>query len=332
MDGLVELDLVSGELLNVFLHVTSIYLYAALGIMGLLFNFVNFTVFLRLGLSDTTNISLLALTVADIGVSLTMIGYSVINNPLLASITPLELIDAVNYSIHGTVHVLCCRIAGCLTAFISLERFVCVARPMHVKSIVTPERTKLVVFGVYAFMVACTIPTFVANQIGQRFDPDLNRTTYLIFTPDSDLLENFTFTVNVTVQLTSFVVVTASTLGLMRSLTRVARWRSSTASSVSKHARASSRDKQLVKMVVLISVVFIACSVSTVVGNLVMIFVKDFNVRGRHRNLFVLACVVFFILDSVNSTANIFIYFKMSSKFRENVFLLLPQKHRKIKA
>ncbi|CAL1538302.1 unnamed protein product, partial [Lymnaea stagnalis] len=309
--------MISDELLVTFMGINLAVTSAILGFAGIVFNIINITVFVSLGFSDTTNISLLGLAVADIGVLFTEIGYSVTYNPLTLQVTPFETIDAVNYVVLGTTHVLFCRIAGCLTAFITFERFMCVAFPLHVKAIVTHKRTTFIVVSIYVTLVASTLPQYLANQMAPRFNPQLNVTVIgIVLSPNADQLEYLTLTVHIVTQVSSFVVVVASTLGLVRSLVSVAKWRSSTASS-SQSLQVTCRDKQLVKMVFLISVVFIACSLPTVVGNLVMVFVKDFNVKGRNKNLFIFFGVICFILDAINSSMNIFIYLRMSSKFKE---------------
>ncbi|CAL1538317.1 unnamed protein product [Lymnaea stagnalis] len=311
------MNAVSDEVLYVFMQVNDVVVSAIIGFLGIVFNLINIAVFVTLGLSDTTNISLLGLAVADIGVSLTMFGYGVVNNPLVLAAAPhVDIIDAVNYVVLGAPHVMFSRIAGCLTAFVTVERFLCISLPLHVKTIVTRRRISLAVGGVYVLMVVSTVPTFIANQIGPRFNSRLNLTTDgLVLSWNSDQLESVTLLVNIVVQMTSFCVVIVSTLGLIRSLVRMSQWRS--ASSSTPDTKVSSRDKQLVKMVLTIAVVFIACSLPIVVGNLVMVFVKDFSVKGNTRNLFILVIALLFLMDSINSTVNIFMYLKMSSRFRE---------------
>ncbi|CAL1538310.1 unnamed protein product [Lymnaea stagnalis] len=181
-------------------------------------------VFFRLGLSDSTNISLAGLALADIGVSLTMLCYGALNNPLVfRTASALDAVDAVRYIVLGTSHILFSRIAGLLTAFISLERFLCVTWPLHIKSIVTTQRTIFVMLSVYVFMVASNIPTWLVNRIGQRLNQRLNVTTVgLISSPNAEVLDNVTITISVTVQMTSFAIVAVSTACMINSLRKVA--------------------------------------------------------------------------------------------------------------
>ncbi|CAL1543184.1 unnamed protein product, partial [Lymnaea stagnalis] len=293
-----------------------VYISGLVAFLAIVSNVINAVVFVKLGFSDTTNIALLGLAVADIGVSLPVSGYSLINSPTISSLLGQSLREAIIYVVQGPAHVLFCRIAGLLTAFLALERFVCVAWPLRVKTLVTPHLTVCFVIGTFVIMTLCNVPSSLANQIGLRFEPFLNETGYgILFHPYGDQLQDITITIQVLTQVMSFTVVTVSTLGLVRSLRRSVQWRKST-SLVSLRAHVSRREKQLVKMVILISTVFIVCSLPTVVGNLAMIFVKDFNVRGSLKNLFLLVCLVFFILNNTNSMVNIFVYLNMSSRYR----------------
>ncbi|CAL1538296.1 unnamed protein product, partial [Lymnaea stagnalis] len=291
-----------------------------LALAGIAFNLLNVVVFVKLGLSETTNISLLSLALADVVILLTIIGYTVVYNPLTLSAAPnLDILDAVNYVVLGTPHVMFSRIAGCLTAFVALERFLCVAFPLHVKIIVTPGKTTSAVLCINILTVVFTLPTFIANQIGPRLNAQLNLTVVgLIQAPSVAEFEGVTIMFNLIVQMTSFVVVTLSTLGLIRSLHKVTQWRKS--SSSSQIPRVSGRDKQLVKMVIMISVAFIVSSFPTLLVNTLQAFVKEFSVRGREKNLFIAVCAVLFNLQTIHSVVNIFIYLSMSTRFKRQLF------------
>ncbi|CAL1538314.1 unnamed protein product [Lymnaea stagnalis] len=314
--------MISDELLSTFIQVAGVYISGIVGFLGIVFNVINIIVFVKLGFSDTTNISLLALSVADIGVSLPVLGYSIISIPFVTSLLGRSLAGAIIYAVGAPVHILFCRIAGLLTAFLALERFVCVAWPLRVKTVVTPRLTVGLVISLFVIMTACNVPNSLAYRIGLEFDPLLNETGYgILFHPHGDQLQDITITVQVLAQITSFTVVAVSTLGLVWSLRKSVKWRKST-SAVSLPAHVSRREKQLVKMVILISVVFIVCSLPTVVGNLAMVCDKDFNVRGSLMNLFLFSSIVFFILNTTNSMVNMFVYLNMSSRYRV-VFLSL---------
>ncbi|CAL1538308.1 unnamed protein product, partial [Lymnaea stagnalis] len=295
------------------------------GLLGLTLNIVTIIVFIRLGLSDSTNISLTGLAVANIGVSLTMMGYGALNNPLvLRTVSNVETIEAVRLLLLGIPNVLFSRIAGLITAFISLERFLCVAWPLHVKSLVTKRRTISVIFGVYMFMVSSHVPIWLANQIGQRLNPQINvMVVGVISSQNAEELRNVTITITVAVQMTSFAVVAVSTLCMINALRRITEWRKVVISQESR------KEKQLVKMAILISAVFIVCSFPSVLANTVMPFFKEFRVQGREKNFFMVSGGFCFTCQLVNATLNTFVYLAMSSRFRDNVYVVFVCQTRK---
>lgn len=286
--------------------------------LGIAFNVINIIVFVRQGLHESTNITFISLAVADICILLTLLGYSVVFNPLVLMSTPnFDIIDAVIYLILGWPNVLSTRIAGCLTAFITFERFLCVALPLKVKSIVTRSSTVMFSLGVYIFCIIYSIPMFLANNIGPRFNSNLNRTVVgMIIAKNSMILEAVSRGVNTVVEFTSFTLVITFTFALIQSFVQTIKWRKST-SSVATSTTMSTRDRKLVKMVILISCVFIGCSLPVVVADVVMLLVKDYSVVGKEKYIFIASCYLFFNLSSINSTVNIFIYLKMSSKFNQ---------------
>ncbi|XP_059175943.1 proteinase-activated receptor 1-like [Physella acuta] len=306
----------SDETFFQFIFISLVLVPAVVSTLGIIFNIINIVVFVKMGFSETINISLLGLAVADVGVLLTMVGFSVIYNPMLmTSVADMDVINAVNYVALGWPHVLFSRIVACLTTYITFERFLCVVMPLKVKAIITPTKTLTVVIGIYSFIILGFVPAFIANQIGPRFNPQLNQTTIgIILAPNANLLEDISLTISIFIQISSFILIVIFTTGLIQAFIRNLNWRNQSSSSKNK---SSSRDKVLIKMVLFISVVYIACSFPDVAGTVAVLFVKDFSVKGRERNAFVSVFSVFFNISSLHSTASLFIYVRMSSKFQQ---------------
>ncbi|XP_059173488.1 uncharacterized protein LOC131954024 [Physella acuta] len=218
--------------------------------LGIAFNVINIIVFVKLGLHESTNITFVSLAVADICILLTLLGYSVVFNPLVLTSAPnFDIIDAVIYLILGWPNVLSTRIAGCLTAFITFERFLSVAWPLKVKTVITRSSTVLFSLGVYIFSVIYSIPMFLANNIGPRFNSNLNQTVVgMIIAEDSAILEAVSRGVNTVVEFTSFTLVIVFTFGLIQSFVQTIKWRQAT-SSAATSINMSTRDRKLVKMI-----------------------------------------------------------------------------------
>ncbi|CAL1538300.1 unnamed protein product, partial [Lymnaea stagnalis] len=165
-------------------------------------------------------------------------------------------------------------------------------------------------------MFASMIPAYVARPVVMKFDPFLIITVAgLFFGGNSGELEKMSFSVSVTAQVTSFAVVTVSTLFLARSLHAATRWRGSIVGQVHK---STSRDKKLVKMVILISTVFIACSLPTILVFFLIPFLQDFTLTGRNKNFIRRLCYMLYAFNAISTIVNIFIYLAVSSKFKQH--------------
>ncbi|KAI8782580.1 lysophosphatidic acid receptor 6 [Biomphalaria glabrata] len=331
-DGNVSVAQIFGDMLTD--NDTQICTFVVYGILsgivslfGVFFNVINVSVFFKMGFFETTNITLCSLAVADLIILLMLVAFSVIYNPaFIEAVHGMQVVQALDYLPVGWPFVCFSRISGCLTTYVALERFLCVALPLKVKTILTPGRTVAVNVSVYLVMIGSTLPVFVGFQLGPVYNEDLNLTLVgLLAWPESHELENFSLSFNVFVQLASFFLVVVFTVGLIQSFMRKSEWRK-TSSSASNNTSFSSRDKKLVKMITLIAVIFIACAFPGVLGILAMLFVDDYNITGRYKNLFVSTFSVFFALGSINSTVTIFVYFHMSSKFKEVLLDMLQMR------
>lgn len=69
-------------------------------------------------------------------------------------------------------------------------------------------------------------------------------------------------------------------------------------------------------MVVLISALFIACFVPISIIFIAMCFEPEFSVYGKYKDLLCVIGGLGFMLESINSSVNIFIYYYMSTKYR----------------
>ncbi|KAH9503854.1 hypothetical protein Btru_063995 [Bulinus truncatus] len=320
-DGPVDIfeTCISDQMLWVFTVVNYVFLSGTISFLGVIFNATNVVVFVRLGFSDTTNISFLALSLADGGVVLMLVGYSVVYNPLVVeAVSILEVIESVSYIVFGWPYACFSRVAGCMTAFITVERFICVAQPIRVRSIINKSRTWVYAASSFIVIFASVIPAFVSSHLGLRFDPMYNQTHVgLMTSEDTITLQEISLTFNVVVQLAAFGVVVIFTAALIRSFLHKMQWRNAATKQL---ARSQIREKKMVKMVILISVAFIILSIPGVVATFLMMFIKEYNITGKYRNIYIASFSTFFPIGAINSTINFFIFLYMSTKkFRSRV-------------
>ncbi|CAL1532553.1 unnamed protein product, partial [Lymnaea stagnalis] len=279
------------------------------GFSGIVFNGINVAVYLKMGLGDTVNITLLGLALADLGSSVVLVLLNCFSYPdLIFDYLP------VSYLITW-LHIGFTRVSSCLTAYITVERYLCVALPLKVKSIITPRRTACIVSGIFAAMMSSMILPFFATRIDSVSNPFTNRSTLsLKFIPNGQELERASVTINNVSILSSFPSVTLCTCLLIFKLLSKTKWRN-TISSSAKNETMAVRDLKVVRMITSISCVFIASYLPVAVITAAMLAYPELSVTGDYSNVLTVVWCVATLLEGVNATTGIFVYMKMSSKY-----------------
>ncbi|XP_013086084.2 FMRFamide receptor-like [Biomphalaria glabrata] len=308
---------IDAQVYNWFLIVDG-FLLGLVSLLGIIFNTVNVIVYSKMSQRDSVNIALLALSLAELGGSVVLLLMSCFSVPELT----LGYLPAV-YQI-SWLHIIFSRISSCLTAFVTLERYLCVAMPLKVKALITSGRTIAVVTIIFVGMTSCMVPPFFARKIESMVISDTNR-TMLIFIPmdeSSKNMENTSVTVNNVALLLAFAVVFISTMLLVITLRKKSKWRSEVTSSLQGDVT-SVRDQKVIKMIILIAVIFIVSYLPVVVSTAAMLSVPEYNVEGNYTRIFTLTWGITFLLEGANATASIFVYLKMSSRYKSILLTLL---------
>ncbi|CAL1531941.1 unnamed protein product, partial [Lymnaea stagnalis] len=309
-------DLISEEQLKLVTFVNYAVIACAISFIGILLNLVNAAVFVKQGFKDTIAISLFGLTAADTGGLVSLIWMSLCYNPLVVDGLPHVDFIGVQHITAGWPHVCFTRVSCWLTAFITFERYLCIAFPLKVKRILTPRRTAIVVIAIFTIIILSVVPVYVAihfaSSVSARNNSEVIGIAYI---PGGAALENASIYCSTFFQLSSFVCVIVCTVGLVYKITERSKWRTA-ASSASKNESISNRDKKVVKMVVVLSLVFIASFTPVILHMIAMLCQPGYMVGGRYQNLFLLCGTFVFNLQAVNSGSNIFVYLKMSTNFK----------------
>lgn len=166
-------------------------------------------------------------------------------------------------------------------------------------------------------------PVYTVNKLGTKFSPELNTTIFgLIYTEGREQVEKLTFTINnFILPFVTFIIIVICTVTLVVTLNNTTKWREQSASLTSSQG-VSNRNKRVAKMVVMISTLFIICFVPISVCMLALAFYPELSFGGEYVNLGIMLGGICFIMESINSSANIFIYYHMSAKYRD-IFLML---------
>ncbi|CAL1538192.1 unnamed protein product, partial [Lymnaea stagnalis] len=287
--------------------------------VGVITNLLSIAVFLRQGVRDTVNISLLGLSISDLFSLITVAWLNISQTPLFASqklpFIPLE----VAYLTGGWPHVFFTRITTWITVYITLEKCCCIVAPMKVKAVFTPRRTVIYNILVYVVILASIAPIYYTARLSEKFVPERNETLLgIIFISGRDDIEAVSFHINNILPLTGFAVIIIGTAILASRLKQISKWRL-TAASNARSDEMQNRDTKIVKMVVFISANFIVCYLPGTVVFIWMMLDPGLRIDGRHSDLFQAAFATLFLLEALNASVNIFVYVGMSSKFRKTL-------------
>lgn len=189
---------------------------------------------------------------------------------------------------------------------------------MQVKSIFTSKRVAIIITVLYVLLLLSAAPVYFVNKLGMVFFPNKNKSILaLVGTHDRKPVEKASFAFNnVTIPLAAFVVITFCTIILVLKLRNQAKWRQSSTTSAQIQT-VSNRDKKVVKMVVVISTLFIVCFIPVCIIFIPMSAIPEFAVDGKYKNENTVFVGVGLIMESANSAGNIFIYYFMSSKYKQ---------------
>lgn len=118
--------------------------------------------------------------------------------------------------------------------------------------------------------------------------------------------------------MTSFVGVILLTAVLVTKLGQASKWRKKTTLGYHQHQSMSTRDQKTVKMIVLIATILIVCySPSALISTAAFIIGNEFDIMGKYVNICSATWSLAFPVQAINSSVNIFLYYSMSSKYRE---------------
>ncbi|KAK3799583.1 hypothetical protein RRG08_053211 [Elysia crispata] len=144
--------IISAYVLSIIGYVNGFLLTTLVGVLGIVTNSVNICVYVKMGLSETTNISFFSLSISDLLVSLSAVLVQLTYNP------PVSVMTLPSGAPVSEIGMAACFIMfpsmGCsawITAVLSVERCLCISTPLKVKEIFTPKRTVFLVLAMVIY-------------------------------------------------------------------------------------------------------------------------------------------------------------------------------------
>lgn len=169
-----------------------------------------------------------------------------------------------------------------------------------------------------------TIPVYCVNSLDYKFSLIRNKTVFGLVVRDAHQHVETIFLLinNFFIPFGAFLIITVCTIILSCLLHRNAKWRAATIAD-SNVDNVSSRNQKIAKMVVLISTLYIACFIPTATIMLAIAFERALFFNGKYMNVSIMLGGISYVLEGINSSMNIFIYHRMSSKFRYTVHKMI---------
>ncbi|GFN74532.1 chemosensory receptor a [Plakobranchus ocellatus] len=292
-------------------------------------------VFVKLGFSEPSNISLTALAVCDFTLAV-LSTWSNLCYWLTYHNVRLPFHSAnVSYLTGGVQWAFLSTTVAWITAFISFERCLCILVPLKVRRFITPKGTFIAMLIIILLTFCPSFLLYIRYKFVWVFNPYMNRTILNTIPVNSEfaiLFDKISFAICGVIQpLLAFSIVLICTVLLVVQLRKISFWRTSVtsaksqrvqseenpgASSSTAEASISQKEERLVRMVVAIATIFIVSYIPTCITLLCYVIFNEFNMFGVYRRLFIASGYILSLGQPISGSVNILIYYKMASKFR----------------
>ncbi|XP_005109644.1 melatonin receptor type 1A-like [Aplysia californica] len=311
-------ELVPHEVFTIFVQTLLYGVRPTAIVLGLFSNSLNILVFYKMGLKDSVNISFFALSLSD-GTYLTLSSVSAVCDILFLA----NLGRHVTWIIHPSVillfiywyAVIFYDTSMLITVFIALVRCCCVAIPLKFKGVFTRSRTVVCIVVITVSTVLTRIPTLITQEIVAQYDVINNRTVYrLRYTADRPQAIELNDIMNRTaiwwIAITTMFVCVVVLATKLRAASKFRKSHDRGATSQ------TSRDDRVVKMVILVTVLFLVLSLPFMLYSAVRRLVPKFNEVKGYTKLFSLVTMVTWALAYLNAALNAVVYYNTNSRYK----------------
>ena len=324
-------DFIPNNVFSLFMQSTS-WIMVCAATFGFGGNVLIIVTYAKIGLSESINIHYLSLGVSDALFVLFLTWNGICSIPSFADSDIPFLSREFMVPTGGHTSAIFQKTTSWITAFISLERCLCVVFPLKIKTIVNRRRTIIsIVLIFFASVLPLTSITFYTYVFEIKFDAVRNKSLLgarYRKSPLSDALTNVNYIYKlVFLNTIPFAVIILSAVVLAFQLHRSASWRLRTSGeslgSDEKAHKKYAKDLAIAKTVLAIAVASIILGTLNNSRYLVAIFWPEFHSRGTQAKLFLLVARLMFLLSFANSSINFIIYYRMGTRFRITVRQLL---------
>ncbi|GFO24863.1 chemosensory receptor b [Plakobranchus ocellatus] len=311
----------------------------SIGVLGIITNVLVILVYARQGFKESVAVSMTTIAVWDLIKSIA--GVMERCSGVLSLWDPAAAFSWSNISVVAFNYLVCFSsyVTSVLASYVAIERCLCVTIPLQVKWLLTPKITLIACLVISVVVFGSFSVIFGIYDIVWEWNAAFNATVAVYkknrfyLQNEMPLFQHYNFS-GIIWPLASFVVICVATVIIVHKLRQGSKFRAglnqitlpSGLESQGKgqyknqkqldQQQLSSRDRQVVKMLLVIIVIYIVSLSPRITHYIVKVFVHEFYFLRRYHKLFEFVLYWFWLGDFVNGAVNFFVFYNMSSSFR----------------
>ncbi|CAL1543318.1 unnamed protein product [Lymnaea stagnalis] len=311
-----------------------------LSTVGIITNVVNIKTFLAMGADDGVTVSFLFLSASELLCCLDALGQKLSmalwTTEMASGYRIWFYVQPYAFNIFfGNIRTCLFAMPVLITTYLAVAKCMCVVRPLSFKNVFSVSRTFRVMIGICVFSLLTYVPMFTTMGIVEKFDANVNATRRLIwFAPFRDLVKNITWNARdsflaIASQIILVICVVVMAKALSDAVVTRDKLKNGTLSEktdlshgklpndAKTASRLSGKELQVIKQVTLISVIYIVANTPKIIVFLAVAVVPEMAPGGLYQNLYEVIIKGREHFELYISAANVFIYYKYNTKFRQ---------------
>ena len=334
-----DANLNTEEIFSYLNYFVKLIVCPALGLVSIVLNIINMIVFYKMGLSDGIAQNFFILSLCDCLTAVT----SLVNS--MAHMARTIIRSFIGYGgLEQVVHILYIgsyysipfpqNYSLITTVVIAVVRCCCVAMPLKVKHLITVKRQVAAILLLSGIASSILVYVYAPLNLFHLLMIETNTTEAYFL---GARWQTYTIFNNISCY-GSFTICITCVIILSTSLNKASRFRDNftTSTSIStsygnnsasyKKSKEILRNARAVRTVVLVCIIFIVCSMPTIVFYLLLASLKGFEPGGKHHvaHLFTISVAEVFLM--ISGSLNTFIYIPYNTRYGDIFFRLFKKK------
>ncbi|KAI8740839.1 neuropeptides capa receptor [Biomphalaria glabrata] len=296
-----------------------------IGLFGIAANIVNMINFRRQGFKDGVNVTLFTLSFCDLGA---LVAHQFSNMCMCPWIreTQLFMLKSHLFTIGFYLNGYFVRVSGWLTSFITFERCLCVVWPLKVKRVITPRTATLVNLAIVLLLSLYLFPPYFIMNLNWVVLPGGNQTILaIVFKSNREtIMAVYYFIADQFIPYSTILVLLLCTTITVSKLKSKLVWRQSTTLvAANKTSTATLKERKVVAMLINISIIFIVCLLPQSTLGAAVGLERELKLNGKYFNVLLMCYSFTSLLETINCSVSIFVYYTMSTKYRQEFWEII---------